>query len=159
MIQYLLLRPLLTDVPSDVLPGVSLQPSLHLSHLWHSELHQAAVSLGNLQPGDAVFLHPDILHGWDLENSDLESKTLLYLGLGPDCDLNRQYQRRLQHSLVGGSQPPDFPGQRGLSQERKDRIRLQSLNSRELRTLGWPADSVFDPALIRENICENTRLD
>ena len=154
MTQYLLLRPLLTDVPPDVLPGVSLQPSLHLSHLWHSDLLQAAVSLEDLQPGDAVFLHPDLLHGWELENSERESKTVLYLGLGPDCQLNRQYQRRLQHSLLAGTPPPDFPP--GDSQ---GRLRLESLNSRELRTFGWPADSVFDQAVIRENSCENTRLD
>ena len=85
----MLLRPLLTDVPGDVIPGVSPQSTVHLSHLWHSDLFQAAVTLKNIQPGDAVFLHPDLLHSWELENSDTESKTLLYLGLGPDCDLNR----------------------------------------------------------------------
>ena len=155
----MLLRPLLTDVPGDVIPGVSPQSSLHLSHLWHTELLQAAVTLENIQPGDAVFLHPDLLHGWEVENSELETKTLLYLGLGPDCDLNRQYQRRLQHSLLAGTQPPDFPGEEEDTHT-EEKISLQSLNSRELRTLGWPAGSLSDPALIREkNVCENIRLD
>ena len=152
MTQYLLLRPLLTDVPGDVIPGVSPQSTLHLSHLWHSELLQAAVTLENIQPGDAVFLHPDLLHSWEVENSDTESKTLLYLGLGPDCDLNRQYQRRLQHSLVDGTQPPDFPGELGDIRG-EDRISLRSLNSRELRTLGWPAGSLSDPAPDQREKC------
>ena len=105
MTQYLLLRPLLTDVPGDVIPGVSPQSSLHLSHLWHADLLQAAVSLENIQPGDAVFLHPDLLHAWELENSDTKSKTLLYLGLGPDCDLNRTEWS----PLIGPDQPRYCP--------------------------------------------------
>ena len=134
--QYLMLRPLLTSVPGDVLPGVSGQPGLHLSHLWHTDLHRAAVSLANLQPGDAVFLHPDILHSFQMENSGRESVTVVYLGLGPDCPLNRHYQRRLQHSLLQGTSPPDFSPQ----EESEEMPSLLSLTARELLVLGFPPD-------------------
>ena len=135
--QYLMLRPLLSSVPADVLPGVSSHASLHLSHLWHSHLHKAAVTLHNILPGDAVFFHPDILHGFETENSATEPVTLLYLGLGPDCPLNRHYQRRLQHSLVQGSAPPDFPpGEAG-----EVTPALHSLSPRELTALGLPSHS------------------
>ena len=41
--EYLMLRPLLSEVPEDVLPGVVPGKTLHLMPTWHKELEDSMV--------------------------------------------------------------------------------------------------------------------
>ena len=42
-------------------------------------------------------------------NSSPDYNSVLYIPAGPDCPINRNYARRLRHSLITGDTPPDFP--------------------------------------------------
>ena len=42
-------------------------------------------------------------------NTSPDVNSVLYIPAGPDCPTNRNYARRLRHSLITGDTPPDFP--------------------------------------------------
>ena len=62
-ISYVLLRPLGQEVNSEV--GI-LNAIDNLAYVTpeslFSELHQAMVSIPNVEPGDSVWWHPDVIH-------------------------------------------------------------------------------------------------
>ena len=49
------------------------------------------------------------IHSVESMNSSPEYNSVLYIPAGPDCPINRNYARRLRHSLITGDTPPDFP--------------------------------------------------
>ena len=38
-----------------------------------------------------------------------DKNSMFYIPAGPDCRINWNYQRRMQHAFVFGQTPPDFP--------------------------------------------------
>ena len=138
--QYLMLRPLLNDVPEDILPGVVPGKTFHLSSKWHSALTDSLVPIPSVSPGDTVWWHPDLVHSVEEWNSSAELNSVLYIPAGPDCPANRNYLRRLRHSLIAKQSPPDFPS----SDKEKDfigRAMLADLSPVGLEMMGWPADN------------------
>ena len=49
------------------------------------------------------------IHTVEKVDDDKEPNSVLYIPVGPDCRLNRDYSRRMRHSFVLGTSPPDFP--------------------------------------------------
>ena len=138
--QYLMLRPLLPDVPEDVLPGVAPGKKFHLSDKWHKHLSDSMVSLPSISPGDTVWWHPDLVHAVEEWNSSAQVNSVLYIPAGPDCSMNKVYLRRLRHALIAKQSPPDFPA----SDREKDyvgRATLSDLSKAGLDMMGWPEDT------------------
>ncbi len=59
---YILLRPLLDDVPEDELCGVAPGRVLPISEQWHPLLMAALTSIPPLEAGDSVWWHCDVIH-------------------------------------------------------------------------------------------------
>ena len=59
---YVLLRPLLDDVPEDELCGVAPGRVLPVSEQWHPLLIEALTSIPKLEAGDSVWWHCDVIH-------------------------------------------------------------------------------------------------
>lgn len=59
---YILLRPLLDDVPEDELCGVAPGRVLPISEKWHPLLIEALTSIPALDAGDSVWWHCDVIH-------------------------------------------------------------------------------------------------
>lgn len=59
---YILLRPLLDDVPEDELCGVAPGRVLPVSEQWHPLLMAALTSIPPLEAGDSVWWHCDVIH-------------------------------------------------------------------------------------------------
>ena len=61
-IGYWLLRPLLSDIPKNEFPGcLPWQQSLHITPRWHSDMFNGMIDLPDLEPGDSVWMHPDMV--------------------------------------------------------------------------------------------------
>lgn len=138
--QYLMLRPLLPDVPGDILPGVVPGKTFHLANKWHNALTSSLVSIPSISPGDTVWWHPDLVHAVEEWNSSASVNSVLYIPAGPDCPLNREYLRRLRLSLAGRQSPPDFPSS-DREKEYTGRVTIQSLDQAGLEMMGWPQDT------------------
>ena len=60
----MLLRPLVdTEIDEhEQLPGYQQRSLFYPDEEWHGDLKEAMITLPQVEPGDAVFWHPDILH-------------------------------------------------------------------------------------------------
>ena len=112
---------------------------LEISQKWHQWLTENMVSLPKLNPGDSVWWHPDLVHKMDLQGDD--PTCLLSLALGPDCILNRNYQRRMQHDFILGQTPPDFPA-KNIEENFSDRASFDDLSPLGKYLLGFQDDLV-----------------
>ena len=59
---YLMLRPLLADVPDDDMCGVTVNQVFPASEKWHPLLLQALTGIPDVQAGDSVWWHCDMIH-------------------------------------------------------------------------------------------------
>ncbi|CAB9527484.1 Protein of unknown function (DUF1479) [Seminavis robusta] len=108
-IAYIMLRPLLSDVPDDDLCGARRAASLPILPTWHAPLLDGLVSIPTVEPGDAVWWHPDVVHAVESEHSGDGYSNVLYMGAAPLCDKNARYlQRQREHFQQHGKTPPDF---------------------------------------------------
>jgi len=140
-IPYLLLRSLLPDLPPRLFTGVSPSQSVHNSSPLHSNISSlASATIQELDPGDTVWWHPDLLHQLEEWNTSSTFNSVLYLSAGPDCPRNRNYLRRLRHALITRSSPPDFPSSTRESSYR-GRVGLSDLSSKGRVMMGWPKSS------------------
>jgi hypothetical protein len=107
-IVYLLLRPLLPDVPEDSLCGAEPGRALCVTPEWHSLLLPALVSIPRLEPGDAVFWHPDVAHGLESVHAGSDYSNVVYIGSAPECPKNAAYLARQKAAFLAGESAPDF---------------------------------------------------
>ena len=107
-IVYLLLRPLLDDVPEDVLCGAQPGRALSASAEWHPALMPALSSIPLVEPGDAVWWHPDIVHAVEDQHRGKGYSNVIYIGSAPYCAKNAAYLERQTAAFLKGESAPDF---------------------------------------------------
>lgn len=107
-IVYLLLRPLLDDVPDDVLCGAEPGRALSISHRWHPILMPALVPIPHVEPGDTVWWHPDVVHAVEDKHSGRGDSNVMYIGAAPYCAKNAAYLERQRPAFMAGASAPDF---------------------------------------------------
>jgi len=108
-IAYYVLRPLLRDVPSDVLCGAFEGRSQEISKRWHPHLLDGMVSIPTVEPGDFVFWHCDTIHAVDAVHSGAGDSAVFFVPAAASCRLNDRYLARQWEHFVAGRTPPDFP--------------------------------------------------
>ena len=107
-IVYLLLRPLLPDVPEDSLCGAEPGRALCITPEWHSLLLPAVVSIPLLEPGDTIWWHPDVVHGLESVHAGSGYSNVIYIGSAPECPKNTAYLARQKAAFLAGESAPDF---------------------------------------------------
>ena len=107
-IVYLLLRPLLDDVPEDVLCGAEPGRALSASAEWHPALMPALSSIPPVEPGDTVWWHPDIVHAVEDRHRGKGYSNVIYIGAAPHCAKNVAYLERQKAAFLRGESAPDF---------------------------------------------------
>jgi hypothetical protein len=105
---YVLLRALQDDVAEDDLCGAAPGRALGISKEWHAPLMAGLVSIPEVQPGDTVFWHTDIVHAVADRHAGTEYASVIYIGSAPDCPKNRAYLPRQQDAFLAGRSAPDF---------------------------------------------------
>lgn len=134
---YVLLRPLLDDVPDDELCGVAPGRVLPISAQWHPLLIEALTSIPALEAGDSVWWHCDVIHSVAPVTDQQGWGNVMYIPAAPLCEKNLAYAKRVKAALEKGASPGDFPRE-DYETSWADRFTLDDLNEHGKRALGMP---------------------
>ena len=103
---YLMLRPLLEDVPYDDWCGSLAKKAFNVNKEWHAPLIQGLCSIPKLQPGDTVWWHPDLIHSVEQKHEGDQYSNVMFIGATPYCEKNKKYiELQKEHFLEGRSAP------------------------------------------------------
>ncbi|MCL6746492.1 DUF1479 domain-containing protein [Kosakonia sp. R1.Fl] len=132
---YILLRPLLDDVPEDELCGVAPGRVLPVSEKWHPLLMEALSSIPALEAGDSVWWHCDVIHSVAPVENQQGWGNVMYIPAAPLCAKNLAYARKVKVALEQGASPGDFPRE-NYESDWSGRFTLDNLNIHGKRALG-----------------------
>ena len=105
---YLLVRPLLDDVPEDDLCGAQVGKALPITRQWHAPLLPALTPIPVMLPGDSVWWHCDLIHSVGDVAGMRRWGNVMYIGAAPYCAKNAAYADRQRAAFLRGGSPPDF---------------------------------------------------
>lgn len=108
---YILLRPLLGDVPEDELCGVAPGKVLPVNKKWHPHLINGLCSIPPLEAGDSVWWHCDLVHAVAPVNNQQGWGNVMYIPAAPVCDKNLACEHQVASALSTGRSPDDFPAE------------------------------------------------
>ncbi|ROP59081.1 uncharacterized protein DUF1479 [Enterobacter sp. BIGb0383] len=132
---YVLLRPLLSDVPEDELCGVAPGRVLPISERWHPLLMRALTSIPALEAGDSVWWHCDVIHAVAAVDNQQGWGNVMYIPAAPMCEKNLAYAHKVKQALEQGASPGDFPRE-NYESDWSGRFTLSDLNIHGRRALG-----------------------
>lgn len=132
---YLMLRPLLDDVPEDDMCGVTTNQVFPANEKWHPLLMKALTGIPDVQAGDSVWWHCDMIHSVAPVTDQKGWGNVMYIPAAPWCPRNESYAANVRESFVTGSSPSDFPEEH-YEREWSDRFSIDQLNSTGRRGLG-----------------------
>jgi hypothetical protein len=105
---WMLLRALQDDVPEDELCGAAACRAMVIGREYHGLLLQGYGAIPLMQPGDAIFWHPDVLHGVEDAHRGTGYSSVMYIAPAPDCAKNRRYAELQKVAFETGRSAPDF---------------------------------------------------
>ncbi len=132
---YVLLRPLLDDVPEDELCGVAPGRVLPISEKWHPLLIEALTSIPALEAGDSVWWHCDVIHSVAPVENQQGWGNVMYIPAAPLCEKNLAYAQKVKVALENGASPGDFPRE-DYEATWENRFTVADLNEHGKRALG-----------------------
>jgi hypothetical protein len=132
---YLLLRPLLDDVADDDMCGVTVNQVFPANEKWHPLLMEALSGIPDVQAGDSVWWHCDMIHGVAPVKDQQGWGNVMYIPAAPWCPRNERYAAEVRRAFVTGSSPSDFPDE-NYEQTWPNRFHTNDLNSTGRRGLG-----------------------
>jgi hypothetical protein len=133
---YLMLRPLLTDVPDDDMCGVTVNQVFPAGHKWHSPLMEALSGIPDVRAGDSVWWHCDMIHSVAPVESQQGWGNVMYIPAAPWCPRNERYAASVRDAFLTGSSPSDFPEEH-YERTWPNRFQVDDLNDIGRRGLGW----------------------
>ncbi|MGE0971254.1 DUF1479 domain-containing protein [Klebsiella sp. WOUb02] len=132
---YVLLRPLLDDVPDDELCGVAPGKVLPISEKWHPLLIKALSAIPAISAGDSVWWHCDVIHSVAPVENQQGWGNVMYIPAAPLCEKNLAYAHKVKIALEKGASPGDFPRE-DYEADWQARFTLDDLNVHGKRALG-----------------------
>ncbi|WP_404350427.1 DUF1479 domain-containing protein [Phycicoccus jejuensis] len=132
---YLMLRPLLADVPDDDMCGVTTNQVFPASEQWHSLLLRAVSGIPDVRAGDSVWWHCDMIHGVAPVTDQQGWGNVMYIPAAPWCPRNEAYAASVREAFADGSSPSDFPAEH-YERTWPDRFVPEQLNRTGRRGLG-----------------------
>jgi hypothetical protein len=132
---YLLLRPLLADVPDDDMCGVTVNQAFPAGEKWHPLLMEALAGIPDVQAGDSVWWHCDMIHSVAPVTNQQGWGNVMYIPAAPWCPRNERYAPSVLEAFRTGSSPSDFPAE-DYERTWPDRFRIEDLNVTGRRGLG-----------------------
>jgi hypothetical protein len=106
---YLMLRPLLDDVPADEMCGVAINRTFPVSEKYHAILLEAVSAIPDVQPGDSVWWHCDMIHSVAPVQDQQGWGNVIYIPAAPKCAKNDRYAALVREAFLSGNSPYDFP--------------------------------------------------
>jgi hypothetical protein len=132
---YLMLRPLLPDVPDDEMCGVAVNQAFPASERWHPLLMEALSGIPDVRAGDSVWWHCDMVHSVAPVKDQQGWGNVMYIPAAPWCPRNERYAAEVREAFHTGSSPSDFPAEH-YEQTWPDRFQPGDLNLTGRRGLG-----------------------
>src|ERR1700722_10839711 len=106
---YLMLRPLLADVPDDDMCGVTINRTFPVTEQWHPLLRRALTGIPDIRAGDTVWWHCDLIHSVAPVTGQQGWGNVMYIPAAPWCPRNERYAASVTEAFRTGSSPGDFP--------------------------------------------------
>lgn len=138
---YALMRPLLSDILEDELPGYRKGKLFFLDQSIHSRIYDSVISIPKVFPGDTVWWHPDLIHSVEAMHNGRTTNTVLYIPVGPDCPINRLYVERMKFHFLSGLSPPDFNLKPENERYFKNRATILDLSPEGKRMMGFEEEN------------------
>ena len=132
---YLMLRPLLSDVPDDDMCGVTVNQVFPANERWHPLLMEALAGIPDVQAGDSVWWHCDMIHSVAPVQNQQGWGNVMYIPAAPWCPRNEQYAANVRNAFSTGSSPSDFPAE-DYERAWPNRFQPADLNDTGRRGLG-----------------------
>jgi uncharacterized protein DUF1479 len=132
---YLMLRPLLGDVPDDDMCDVTVNQVFPASERWHPLLMEALSGIPDVQAGDSVWWHCDMMHSVAPVRSQRGWGNVMYIPAAPWCPRNEAYAENVRAAFASGESPSDFPPEHYESTW-PNRFQASALNPTGRRGLG-----------------------
>ena len=108
---YLMLRPLLADVPEDDMCGVTVNRTFPVTEQWHPLLRRALTGIPDVRAGDTVWWHCDLIHSVAPVQDQQGWGNVMYIPAAPWCPRNERYAAQVRAAFATGSSPGDFPAE------------------------------------------------
>jgi Gig2-like len=132
---YLMLRPLLSDVPEDDMCGVTVNQVFPANDRWHPLLMRALTGIPDVKAGDSVWWHCDMIHSVAPVQNQKGWGNVMYIPSAPWCPRNEKYAAQVREAFSTGSSPGDFPPEH-YERTWPNRFRPEDLNDIGRRGLG-----------------------
>jgi hypothetical protein len=132
---YLMLRPLLPDVPDDDMCGVTVNQVFPANEKWHPLLMEALSGIPDVRAGDSVWWHCDMIHSVAPVQDQQGWGNVMYIPAAPWCPRNETYAASVRDAFRTGSSPSDFPAEH-YERTWSGRFRAEDLNEAGRRGLG-----------------------
>ena len=137
-IAYVMLRPFMQDVPEEILCGAVEGRAQAITEEWHSLLLRGLVSIPNVEPGDTVWWHSDVVHAVEHEHKGKDISSVMYIGSAPLCERNMSYLERQKQTFLEGRSSPDFAPE-DFEKNYPDRSTMEDLNELGMKQMGFSA--------------------
>jgi hypothetical protein len=132
---YLMLRPLLSDVPEDDMCSVQPNRTFPANHRWHEILLRASTAIPSVEPGDSVWWHCDMIHSVAPVSDQQGWGNVIYIPAAPQCAKNEAYAASVREAFLAGKSPYDFP-EEDYEVDWPNRFQAGALNEIGRRGLG-----------------------
>lgn len=132
---YMLIRPLLDDVPEDSLCGAEAGKALGANEEWHPLLMEAVSGIPDVEPGDSVWWHSDLIHSVEPVENQKGWGNVIYIPAAPMCAKNAAYAENVAERFRLGESPTDFPKE-DYETDWENRFKEDDLNEVGARGLG-----------------------
>ena len=106
---YLMLRPLLADVPDDDMCGVTVNQVFPASQQWHALLMEALAGIPDVKAGDSVWWHCDMIHSVAPVEDQQGWGNVMYIPAAPWCPRNEAYAASVRDAFLTGVEPERLP--------------------------------------------------
>ncbi len=133
---YLMLRPLLDDVPDDDMCGVTVNQVFPAGNKWHPDLMAALSGIPDVRAGDSVWWHCDMIHSVPPVERQQGWGNVMYIPAAPWCPRNEEYAENVREAFLTGASPSDFPAE-DYEKDWPDRFRPDQLNETGRRGLNY----------------------
>jgi hypothetical protein len=123
-------------VPQGDMCGVTVSQAFPASEKWHPLLLKALSGIPDIQAGDSVWWHCDMIHSVAPVSSQHGWGNVMYIPAAPWCPRNQQYAPSLRAAFTAGSSPGDFPEEH-YERTWPNRFQVHDLNETGRRGLGF----------------------
>lgn len=105
---WMLTRALQPDVPEGDLCGAQPGRALGAAMQWHAPLLEGLVSIPQMEPGDTIWWHSDVIHAVEDKHGGSGYSNVIYIGAAPWCEKNDAFAKKQAAAFLEGRSSPDF---------------------------------------------------